>query len=78
MDCMHEWQPDPDNIMYSDCRLCGAILKTHDYCPVCGGRKWVEAGFHDDPLGGVKPIYRAPCGHCEASGLVPLDPPRII
>jgi ribosomal protein S27AE len=75
--CAHDWHPDPTNAQFEECPRCGAVRQVQGMCPTCGGRRWT-AEMHDDPLGGKKPKYRAPCGTCGATGLVPLDPPRLL
>jgi hypothetical protein len=75
--CQHRWEPDPESLQFEECALCGASRHVRTICPACGGRRWT-AEMHDDPLGGKKPRYRDPCGMCQATGLVPLDPPRLI
>jgi hypothetical protein len=75
--CIHQWRADTSAHQFEECALCGSLRQVKGMCPTCGGRRWT-AEMHDDPLGGKKPKYRAPCGTCQASGWVQLDPPRLL
>lgn len=76
MECSHDWQPDQSSGLFEDCRRCGASRRVREYCSACGGKRWTDGTYIDD--GGYKHTYRAPCGACDASGLVAVNPPKLL
>ena len=74
--CEHNWIVDVESPLFEECNRCQAVRRIREYCPDCGGRKWNNAVRYDDE--GYAHKYRAPCGTCDASGMVPLDQPKLL
>ncbi|MBA3826587.1 MAG: hypothetical protein H0X24_22135 [Ktedonobacterales bacterium] len=70
--CDHHWQKDPDDFRFEQCVRCAAIRQVQGMCIACGG------SGHDRPFQDGSGYPPAACGHCQSTGYVPLDPPRML
>jgi hypothetical protein len=73
VECEHQWQQDPENVMFMDCVKCSAILRVKDFCRKCQGRGWFNSVTDDE---WQNPI-RVSCSECRGLRVVDV-PPRII
>ena len=74
--CAHSCMLDVENPLFEECSLCQAVRRIREYCPDCGGKKWNNAVRYDDE--GYAHKYRAPCGTCDASGMIRLEVPKLL
>lgn len=73
----HMWLADPNNPRFEVCSHCRTTRMIKMSCRACRGRgEIIETHAH--PVEGEKFTYSVPCGRCDATGFVPLIPPRIM